>query len=91
MWVRLSWAGVRAPATGDWVGLLVPADADPAMTTPAKFKFAADAPGYLKNGAGELRCVGGKLYRLPSTARQLTGPELASVCASSNAYFFQSP
>ncbi|MEW5311981.1 MAG: hypothetical protein WDW38_003647 [Sanguina aurantia] len=53
-WVRVSWGGVSDPAGDDWVGLLVPATADPSATAPAKFKLASSDPEYLRSGSGSV-------------------------------------
>lgn len=55
--VEVSWHGVQHPSYADWIGLLVPADANPTRTAPAKFQMAtADLDAtHLKSGSGRLR------------------------------------
>jgi hypothetical protein len=56
---QVSWRGVTHPSYADWVGLLVPAGADPSRTAPAKYALAATDVDktHLSRGEGRLRCV----------------------------------
>lgn len=55
--MQVSWHGVQHPSYADWIGLLVPAGANPTKSAPAKYQIAsADLDGtHLQTGAGRLR------------------------------------
>lgn len=52
---QVSWKGVQDPSIHDAVALLVPADADPRDTAPAKHRWATESDTYLSNGTGSMR------------------------------------
>ena len=54
---QVSWSGVRSPSIHDAVALVVPADADAALTAPVKHKWCTASPSHLTNGSGTLECV----------------------------------
>ncbi|CAK0782920.1 hypothetical protein CVIRNUC_006115 [Coccomyxa viridis] len=54
-WFEVSWDGMKAPSKHDAVALLVPADADPRDTAPAKHRWATESPTHLQHGNGSLR------------------------------------
>uniref|UniRef100_A0A7R9UZ11 Purple acid phosphatase n=1 Tax=Chlamydomonas euryale TaxID=1486919 RepID=A0A7R9UZ11_9CHLO len=55
-WVTVAWNGLEQPDFDDFVAVYVPAGADIAKTSPAKFTFCAGADaGHLVNGSGTLR------------------------------------
>ncbi|GAQ85317.1 purple acid phosphatases superfamily protein [Klebsormidium nitens] len=54
-WVTVSWRNVDEPSSLDWIAVYVPADADPTLTAPIKFKMAVTDPGHLASGSGSVR------------------------------------
>eukprot|EP00884_Botryococcus_braunii_P013968 jgi/Botrbrau1/22572/Bobra.176_1s0005.1 len=54
-WLEVFWSGLHNPQRDDLVALYIPADADPKLTAPAKYKWLSKADTHLSSGNGTLR------------------------------------
>ena len=80
---QVSWRGVRSPTIHDAVALLVPADADAALTAPVKHRWCTASPSHLTNGSGTLECAHHFLHQMHNTVHAAGG---LSVNMNSTAY-----